>query len=185
MEKSGGKRVRVLDRDFVLMLSEEEILARVDAVAKEINNEFLGSNPLLLIMLNGAFMFASDLVKRITIPCEISFVKLTSYSGTASTGKVQELIGMNGDITGRNIVIVEDIVDSGLTMQKMGSLLEELGPKRVAICSLFVKRGALQVPITVDFAGFEIGNEFIVGYGLDYNQQGRNLRDLYVVEGNK
>ncbi len=175
------KKVRIHDRDFVLMLAEEDILARVDAIARHINDELRDENPLFLVVLNGAFMFASDLLKRVTIPCEISFVKLASYEGTTSTGKVKEIIGINEDIYGRTIVIVEDIVDSGLTMKRMIESLGTRSPKAVRVCTLFVKRANLEVPITIDYAASELGNKFVVGYGLDYDQQGRNLKDLYVL----
>ncbi|MCD8282527.1 MAG: hypoxanthine phosphoribosyltransferase [Prevotella sp.] len=177
------ERVRIHDKDFVLMMKEEEILARIDAVAARINADLKGTNPLFLAVLNGAFMFAADLMKRITIPCEISFVKLASYEGTTSTGKVREIIGINEDIADRTIVIVEDIIDSGLTMKRMRESLGTRSPKAVYVCSLFVKRDNIEVPLKIDYSAFDIGNEFIVGYGLDYDQQGRNLRDLYVVCG--
>ncbi len=174
-------RVRVRDKEFVLMMREEEILSRIDVIADRINSELKDENPLFLGVLNGAFMFASDLMKRITIPCEISFVKLASYQGTTSTGKVKEIIGINEDISGRTIVILEDIVESGLTMKQMIESLGTRCPAKVHICSLFVKREKLELPLDIDYAVMEIPNDFIVGYGLDYDQQGRNLRDLYVL----
>ncbi len=175
------ERVRIHDKDFELMMGEAEILAAVDVVARRINRDLAGENPLFLAVLNGAFMFAADLMKRISIPCEISFVKLASYEGVTSSGKVREIIGINEDIAGRTVVIVEDIIDSGLTMKRMTETLGTRGPKAVKICSLFVKRESMEVPLDIDYAAIEIGNEFIVGYGLDYDRQGRNLRDLYVV----
>lgn len=178
------ERVRISDRDFVLMLPEEELLRKVDAVAERINRDLAGEKPLFLVVLNGAFMFASDLMKRVNIPCEISFVKLASYEGTTSTGKVREIIGINEDIAGRTIVIVEDIVDSGLTMKRMTESLGTRNPKAVHICTMFVKRANLEIPLDIDYAAMEIGNDFIAGYGLDYNQEGRNLKDLYVVADN-
>lgn len=174
-------RVRVNGKEFVLMLTEEEILGRIDVVASRINEELRDANPLFLAVLNGAFMFASDLMKRIDIPCEISFVKLASYQGTTSTGKVKEIIGINEDLTGRTVVILEDIVESGLTMKRMVESLGTRNPLEVHICSLFVKRDKLEIPLDIDYAVMDIPNEFIVGYGLDYDQQGRNLRDLYVL----
>ncbi len=175
------ERVKIHDREFVLMLSEEQILARVSAIAEEINKSLEGENPLFLVVLNGAFMFAADLLKRITIPCEVSFVKLASYQGTTSTGKVREIIGINEDISNRTIVIVEDIIDSGLTMKQMTESLGTRNPKRVCICTLFVKRGKMEFALDIDYAAIELGDEFIVGYGLDYEQQGRNLKNIYVV----
>ncbi len=181
----GMKRVTIHDKTFVLRMAEEDIHRRIDELARRINEDMAGKNPLFLVVLNGAFMFASDLVKRVTIPCEISFVKLASYEGTTSTGKVREIIGINEDLAGRSIIIVEDIVDSGLTMSRMVETLGTRRPKEVEICTLFVKRDNLEVPLDIRYFGFEIANEFIVGFGLDYNQQGRNLRDLYVIEEEK
>ncbi len=174
-------KIRIHDKEFVLMLSEEQILERVAALAERISHDLAGANPLFLVVLNGAFMFAADLLKRVTIPCEVSFVKLASYQGTTSTGKVREIIGINETLAGRTIVIVEDIIDSGLTMKQMTESLGTRNPQRVCICSLFVKRSKIEYPLTIDYAAIDIGDEFIVGYGLDYAQQGRNLKDLYVV----
>ncbi len=179
------KRVTIQDRDFVLMMPEEQILERISQLATRINEDMADKNPLFLVVLNGAFMFASDLVKRITIPCELSFVKLASYQGTTSTGQVKEVIGINEDLSNRTIIIVEDIVDSGLTMRRMVESLGTRSPRQVEICTLFFKRMNLEVPLSVRYIGFEIGNEFIVGFGLDYNQQGRNLKDLYILAENQ
>ena len=143
-----------------------------------------GKNPLFLAVLNGSFIFAADLMRMITIPCEISFVKLASYQGTLSTGKVKEVIGINEDITGRTVVIIEDIVESGLTMKRMIDTLGTRNPESVHICTLLLKPEKLEVNLNVEYAAMEIPYDFIVGYGLDYNQQGRNLREIYtLVEG--
>ena len=175
------KKVKIKDKTFEIMMSESDILAKVDKVAARINADMKDKNPLFLAVLNGSFMFASDLMKRVNVPCEISFVKLASYQGTTSTGKVKEVIGINEDLHGRTIIIVEDIVESGLTMKQMIESLGTRNPAEVHICSLFVKPDKLQVPLTIDYPVMNIGNEFIVGYGLDYDQQGRNLKDLYVL----
>ena len=143
-----------------------------------------GKNPLFLAVLNGSFIFAADLMRMITIPCEISFVKLASYQGTLSTGKVKEVIGINEDITGRTVVIIEDIVESGLTMKRMIDTLGTRNPESVHICTLLLKPEKLEENLNIEYAAMEIPNDFIVGYGLDYNQQGRNLREIYtLVEG--
>ena len=126
-------------------------------------------------------MFAADLMKMVTIPCEISFVKLASYEGTSSTGKIKKMIGINTDLTGRNVIIVEDIVESGLTMQNMLDQLKEHNPASVSICTLLLKPEKLTVDLDIDYTVMEIPNDFIVGYGLDYDQQGRNLRDIYTL----
>ena len=138
-------------------------------------------NPLFLAGLNGSFMYASDLMKFINIPCEISFVKVASYAGTESSGKVTEVIGLSEDITGREIVIVEDIVDTGHTMERMVEILKKKNPANIHISTLLLKPGKLQVPLDIEYAAMEIPNDFIVGYGLDYDQQGRNLRDIYTL----
>ena len=173
--------VKIKDKTFKTSISQEEIQQRIKEVAARINKDMEGKNPLFLGVLNGAFMFAADLMREITIPCEISFVKLASYQGTTSTGKVKEIFGINEDLTGRNVIIIEDIVDTGRTMKQM---VESLGTRRlesVHICSLFVKPDKLQEPIDVDYACFSIPNDFIVGYGLDYDQLGRNLKEIYTL----
>lgn len=174
-------KVKIKDKTFEIMMPEAEILAQIDKVAERINNDMKDKNPLFLAVLNGSFMFASDLMKRITIPCEISFVKLSSYQGTMTTGKVKEVIGINEDLTGRTVIIVEDIVESGLTMKQMIESLGTRNPEKVHICSLFVKPHRLREPLDIDYAVMNIGDDFILGYGLDYDQQGRNFKDLYVV----
>jgi hypoxanthine phosphoribosyltransferase len=131
--------------------------------------------------LNGAFVFAADLLRDVTIPCEVSFIRLASYEGTSSTGEVKQLIGLNEDIEGRTVVIVEDIIDSGLTMQELLLILAKKNPKEIHIASLFVKPNNLKVDLNIHYRCFDIENDFIVGYGLDYDQQGRNLPDIYKV----
>ena len=173
--------VKIKDLTFKTFIPESEIQQRVKAVAEKINKDLDGKNPLLLAVLNGSFVFAADLIRNITIPCEISFVKLASYQGTTSTGKIKEVIGLNEDLTGRTVVIVEDIVDTGLTMKRMIETLGTRNPESIHICSLLVKPDKLQVPLDIEYAAIEIPNDFIVGYGLDYDQQGRQLRDIYTI----
>lgn len=173
--------VKIKDKTFKTSISEQEIKQRIREVAAKISEDMAGKNPLFLGVLNGAFMFAADLMREITIPCEISFVKLASYQGTTSTGKVKEIFGINEDLTDRTVIIIEDIVDTGRTMKQM---MESLGTRRLAsvhVCSLFVKPDKLQEPIDIDYACFSIPNDFIVGYGLDYDQYGRNLREIYTL----
>ena len=134
-----------------------------------------------MAVLNGSFMFAADLMRMLTIPCEISFVKLASYQGTTSTGTIKEVIGINEDLSGRTVIIVEDIVESGLTIKRMIETIGTRAPKSIHICTLLIKPERLTVPLDVEYAAIEIPNDFIVGYGLDYNQQGRNLRDIYTL----
>ncbi len=173
--------VKVKDKTFRTFIPEAEILQRVKAVADKLNEDMKDKNPLFLAVLNGSFMFAADLMRMITIPCEISFVKLASYQGTTSSGKIKEVIGINEELKGRTVVIVEDIVDTGFTMKRMLDQLGTRDPESLHICTLLVKPGKLQVPLNIEYAAMEIPNDFIVGYGLDYDQQGRNLRDIYTI----
>ena len=172
-------RITIKDLTFETSIPEATILERVERVAEKLNKDMADKNPLFLAVLNGSFMYASDLMKFINIPCEISFVKVASYAGTESSGKVTEVIGLSEDITGREIVIVEDIVDTGHTMERMVEILKKKNPANIHISTLLLKPGKLQVPLDIEYAAMEIPNDFIVGYGLDYDQQGRNLRDIY------
>ena len=156
-------------------------MQRVAEVAARISADLQNEHPLFLAVLNGSFVFAADLLRGIDIPCEISFIRVSSYEGTTSTGKVSQLIGLKEDITNRTVVIVEDIIDSGLTMQELLRLLQEKNPKEIRIASLLVKPGNLKVDLDIPYCCFEIPNEFIVGYGLDYDGEGRNLRNIYTV----
>ena len=175
------EKVTIHDKTFRLSIPETEIKRRVKAVAEQINRDFADKNPLLLGVLNGAFIFAADLMRELTIPCEISFVKLASYQGTTSTGTIKEVLGINEDLTERHIVIVEDIVDTGLTMKRMMETLGTRNPASISVCALLVKPDKLQVPLDLKYVALEIPNEFIVGYGLDYDQQGRQLKDIYTL----
>ncbi len=174
--------INIKDKTFETLIPEEEILRRVKAVADKMNSELKGKNPLLLGVLNGSFIFAADLMRMLTIESEISFVKMSSYEGTSSTGTVKKLVGLNEDIEGRTIVIVEDIVDSGLTMERMLEYLKDFKPAEVHICTLLLKPENLKRPLNVEYVAMKIPNDFIVGYGLDYDGLGRNLRDIYVVK---
>lgn len=173
--------VKVKDKTFKTFIPEEEIQQRIKDVAEKINKDMAGKTPLFLAVLNGSFVFAADLMRYITIPCEISFVKLASYQGTISTGEIKEVIGINEDLEGRTVIILEDIVDTGFTMKRMLETLGTRGPESLHICTLLLKPGKLQVPLNIEYAAIEIPNDFIVGYGLDYDQQGRNLRDIYTL----
>lgn len=173
--------VKVLDKTFAKSIPEEEIIKRVKELAAQINNDMAGKNPIFLAVLNGAFVFAADLFREITIPCEISFVKLASYQGTTSTGKITDVIGINEDLSGRTVIILEDIVDTGHTIKKMTETLGTRNPKSIHVCSLLLKPDSLVEDVNVEYAAFKIPNDFIVGYGLDYDHQGRNLRDIYTV----
>ena len=174
-------RVKIHDKWFETSITEAEIKERVKAVAAQISRDMEGKNPLLLGVLNGAFIFAADLMREMTIPCEISFVKLASYQGTTSTGTIKEVMGINEDLTGRHVVIVEDIVDTGLTMKRMIETLGTRNPASISVCALLVKPDKLQVDLDLKYVALRIPNDFIVGYGLDYDQQGRGLKDIYTL----
>ena len=173
--------IHVKDKDFAISIKEEDILKEVDRLAKEMNRDLAGKNPLFLSVLNGAFMFTSDLMKRITIPCELQFVKLSSYEGMDTTGKVRKTIGLNADIKGRTVVIVEDIIDTGITMKDLLEDLKKQEPAEVDVCALLVKPDKLKVDLDLKYVAMRIPNGFIVGYGLDYDGYGRNYPNIYTV----
>ena len=173
--------IKINDKWFRVSISEAEIKRRIKEVAGQISKELEGKNPLFLGVLNGSFIFAADLMREMTIPCEISFVKLASYQGTTSTGKVTEVIGINENLSGRTVVIVEDIVESGNTMKRMIEQLGTRNPESVRICTLFFKPDKLKEDLNLDYVAFRIPDDFIVGYGLDYDQAGRGLRDVYSI----
>ena len=173
--------VKIKDKTFQTSITEAEIKQRVKELAIRISKDLEGKNPLLLGVLNGSFIFAADLMREMTIPCEISFVKLASYQGITSTGKVHEVLGINENLTGRDIVIVEDIVDTGRTTKQMVESLGTRNPASVHICTLFVKPDKMEEPLDIEYAAFSIPNDFILGYGLDYDQQGRGLKEIYTL----
>lgn len=174
-------RIKVHDKEFELYIPQDQIERAISKLADEINRDMAGKNPLFLIVLNGAFMFAAELFKHVNIECEISFVKLSSYSGTTSTSVVRELIGLDHSISGRNIVLVEDIIDTGLTMLFTKEKLRKLEANDVKIATLLFKPQAFEQDFHIDYIGMEIPNDFIVGYGLDYNEHARNLPDIYKI----
>ncbi len=173
--------VTLHDKTFRPFLLEADIREAVVRVAQQVNQHYFGQAPLFLSVLNGSFMFTSDLLKHIQVPCEVSFVKMASYHGTSSSGQVKHLIGLDESIAGRHIVVVEDIVDTGLTIEHLFNLLEPMQPASIEVATLLFKPAAYRGARSIKFVGLEVGNEFLVGYGLDYNGRGRNLPDLYVV----
>ena len=173
--------IQIKDKRFKTFIPEEQIMKEVARVADEINRDLSGTNPLFISVLNGSFMFTADLMKHLTMPCEVSFVKLASYEGTSSTGKVKELVGLGDDITGRTVVIVEDIVDTGVTMKHLLETLQAKNPKEIRIATLLLKPDKLKVDLNIHYIAMRIPNDFIVGYGLDYDGLGRNYRDIYTV----
>ena len=174
--------IKLHDKKFRIMISAEEIDAAVTAVAQRINADYKDKEtPLFVGVLNGSFMFMSDLIKKIEFNAELSFVKLASYAGISSTGEVKSLIGLNGSIEGRHVIIVEDIVDTGESIEHMITDLEQHNPASISVCTLFFKPNSYRKTRPIAYRAMEIGNEFIVGYGLDYDQLGRGLKDIYVV----
>lgn len=177
------KEIQVLDKTFVSALSEAEIAAAVDKVADQIQRDYEGKNPLFLMVLNGSFMFASDLLKRVTIPATMASIKLSSYEGMLTSGKVREVIGLTEDVKGRHIVIIEDIVDTGTTMHGLIPDLKARGAASVEICTFLHKPEALIFEdAKPKYIGFEINNLFVIGYGLDYDGYARNLPEVYVLK---
>lgn len=175
------EKVKVRDKEFKLYLTAGDINEGVELVAEMINNDMEGKDPLFLCVLNGAFIFASDLLKKITVDCEISFVKLSSYEGTKTTNTIRELIGLDQSIDGRTVIVIEDIVDTGLTMDYTRKKLYKLGAFDVRIATLLFKPEAFKKDYALDYVGIAIPNKFIVGYGLDYDGHGRNLPDIYQI----
>lgn len=174
--------ITIKDKQFELFIEQEVIEQEIKRVAEQINAELEGTNPIFLSVLNGAFMFAGELMKEVSIPSEITFVRLASYRGTTSSERVQEVLGLNESIEGRSVVIVEDIVDSGNTMVSLLRELANYKPKEVRIATLLFKPAALKQKLHLDYVALEIPNDFIVGYGLDYDGYGRNLKDIYKVK---
>lgn len=170
--------MKIKNLEFVEFIGESELKQRVLALAEEINRDYAEKSPVFLPVLNGSFMFASDLMKEMNIACKISFVKVSSYSGTQSTGQLKTLIGLDESLFNQNVLIVEDIVDTGLTLQKIVDELKSLGTKSVEVISLLRKKPAREKGLAVKYIGFDIEDEFVLGYGLDYDGLGRNLKDI-------
>jgi hypoxanthine phosphoribosyltransferase len=173
---------QVLDKSFVPYLSKSDISSAIEQMAEKINADYEGRKPLFIAILNGSFMFASDLFKKIDIPAEISFIKLASYKGTKSSGSVVTAIGLEADVFERDVIIVEDIVDTGKTLSEFLPQLMHQQPRSLKICALLHKKEATQYPIQIDYMGFEIPNLFVVGYGLDYNGYGRNIDQIMQIK---
>lgn len=174
--------IKILDKEFELFIPYEKIRSVIEEIADEMNEKLAGKNPLFLCVLNGSFMFAAEIFKRISLlDAEITFVKLASYSGTKTTGSVKELIGLNEEIEGRTIVILEDIVDTGITIENTIKQLQQKNPANIYVATLLLKPDALVKDVELDYVGLEIPNDFIVGYGLDYDGRGRNLIDIFKV----
>lgn len=173
--------ITVKDKQFKTFITYAEIEMRIGELGKRINEDYEDKVPLFLAILNGSFMFAADLFKHIEIDCAISFVKIASYKGTTSTGNVVNLIGMDENVTGRHVVVLEDIVDTGRTLTDLLPGLKNQNPASLHVMSLLLKPDSMEYDIPIQYAGFEIPQKFIVGYGLDYDGYGRNLKDIYQI----
>lgn len=171
--------MRIKDKEFEPYISSSDIQSSVQALADQINADYAGKPVIFVGVLNGAFMFASDLMKHINFHCEISFIKVASYEGTSTTGKVHELIGLVNDIKDKHVIILEDIVDTGLTLNKIFSMINHDEPASLEVASLLYKPEAFQGKHPPKYVGFKIPKKFIVGYGLDYLEEGRNTKDIY------
>lgn len=175
------RTITLHDCDFTTYIFEEEIIARITMLAEQIDKEYAEKRPLFLAVLNGSFMFAADLMKRVSIPSEISFIRLASYKDMQSTGKVKEVLGLTEDVQGRHVVVLEDIVDTGHTVNALLEQLKAKEPASVEIAALLLKPECLQHDLKLKYVAKSIPNDFVVGYGLDYNGLGRNLRDIYKI----
>jgi hypoxanthine phosphoribosyltransferase len=175
------KTIKIKDKNFQVSITEEQIQDAVKNVAERINWDLAGKDPLFLVVLNGAFMFAADLMKHVNIPSEITFIKLSSYEGTQSTGVVKEIFGLNESVVGRTVVVVEDIVDTGFTMEKIINSLKNRGATDIRVATFFLKPESLQREVPLNYVALQIPNDFIVGYGLDYDGYGRNLKEIYTL----
>lgn len=175
--------IKVLDKEFDILLENDNILKRTRLIGIQMNVDYENRNPLFIGVLNGSFLFMADLVKEITVPCEMTFIRVSSYKDTQSTGEIKEIFGLPENLENRDIIIVEDIVDTGFTLSHILKEIYKQSPASVSVCSLLLKPDALKVQIDeLEYVGFEIANDFVVGYGLDYNGYGRNLNHIYTVK---
>jgi hypoxanthine phosphoribosyltransferase len=176
------KQVNILDKSFEIFITNKEIQKAIDVMAAKMRDDIKDKNPLFLIVLNGAFMFAADLIQRFDFDCQVSFVKLSSYVGTKTTSVVREIIGLDEVLHNRTVIIVEDIIDTGITMATTIPKLIKLEAEEVKLATLLFKPDAFQMDYPIDYIGMKIPNDFIVGYGLDYNGYGRNFPDIYKIK---
>lgn len=177
--------MKIRDKEFKVFISYQEIIHRTEELGAAITKDYKDKTPLFLGVLNGSFMFAADLMKAINIPCEISFVKFSSYENLESTGQVKELVGLKENLKGRHVIILEDIVDSGRTIAHIFELLRQYQVASFSVATLLFKPEALTQAVSLKYIGFSIPSTFVVGYGLDYNGYGRNLKDLYQLDETK
>ncbi|MCD7972585.1 MAG: hypoxanthine phosphoribosyltransferase [Candidatus Azobacteroides sp.] len=176
-----SEQIKIKDKTFKLSIPEEEINAAIDRIASRMHEELKEKDPLFIAILNGSFMFASELMKRLNIPSQISFVRVQSYNGLETTQKYKEIFGLTEDIAGKTVVIIEDIIDSGFTMQNILKILEEKNPREIKVATLLHKPDATQCEVPLDYVALTIPNDFIVGFGLDYDGYGRNFKNIYSI----
>ena len=178
------EKIRLFDKTFKVFIPYDKIMNAVDDVAERMNEDFRGCQdiPVLLCVLNGSIMFTAELMKRLEFNCEIVSVKLTSYNGTSSTGRVKQAMGLTADITGRRVIIVEDIVDTGNTIVELKRILKDAGASESVVCTLLFKPDSYTKDVPLEYVAMQIPNDFIVGFGLDYNEIGRNLKDIYILD---
>ena len=169
----------VKDKNFEIYISSQKIKNKVKELARQINQDYKGRHLLFISILNGSYVFTADLLREIDLSCEISFIKIASYSKMENTGDLQELIGLNENIFQRDVILIEDIIDSGKTMENLLEKMESLGPNSVEVATLLMKPEALNIDLAIKYIGFEIPQEFVIGYGLDYDGAGRNYKDIY------
>lgn len=179
-------RIKLHDKEFRIFIPSEKIQDSISEVARKLNEDYRDKeSPLFLSVLNGSFMFAADLLKNIDFQCEISFVKLSSYSGTDTTGEIKEILGLATSVLGREVIVIEDIVDTGNTVVELHSILKNRGASTIKICTLLLKPDSYKKELPIDYAAIKIPNDFIVGYGLDYNELGRQYKDIYILDQSK
>lgn len=179
-------RIKLHDKEFRIFIPSEKIQDSISEVARKLNEDYRDKeSPLFLSVLNGSFMFAADLLKNIDFQCEISFVKLSSYSGTDTTGEIKEILGLATSVLGREVIVIEDIVDTGNTVVELHSILKKRGASTIKICTLLLKPDSYKKVLPIDYAAIKIPNDFIVGYGLDYNELGRQYKDIYILDQSK
>lgn len=185
IRKEPPKEIIVGNEKFVVYIDEEKLQNRIEELAEQINNDYKDKFPVFIGILNGSFIFMSDLIKSITVDCEVDFLRLSSYGDAKiSSGKVRMVKDLNCDVNGRDVIVVEDIVDTGLSIQYLEKLMENYKPKSVKVISLLLKPDSLKHEVKIDYIGFEIPSKFVIGYGLDYAQKYRNLRSIYILSEN-
>ncbi|MGA0556118.1 hypoxanthine phosphoribosyltransferase [Larkinella sp. VNQ87] len=171
----------IKDKTFVPFIDENRLKNRIFQLAEQINQDYRDKEPLLVVVLNGAFIFAAELMTHLTIPCRVTFIRVSSYQQTASTGVVREVLGLGEPVTGQDVILIEDIIDTGLTIQDVSRQLTGQQPASLAIATMLFKPDALKVPVNIQYVGFEIENRFVIGYGLDYDELGRNTKEILVL----